>query len=56
MAKFYIHLRNRDKVAKDDVGIDLPTWHKPVKRHCFLFASYWPKTYMRIPRHRWRLP
>jgi hypothetical protein len=25
MAKFYIHLRNRDKIAEDDVGIDLPT-------------------------------
>ena len=25
MAKFYIHFRCRDKIDKDDVGIDLPT-------------------------------
>lgn len=25
MAKFYIHFRNRDKIDKDDVGVDLPT-------------------------------
>jgi hypothetical protein len=25
MAKFYIHFRNRDKIDKDDVGIDLPS-------------------------------
>jgi hypothetical protein len=25
VAKFYIHFRNRDKIDKDDVGVDLPT-------------------------------
>jgi hypothetical protein len=25
VAKFYIHSRNRDKIDKDDVGIDLPS-------------------------------
>jgi hypothetical protein len=25
MAKFYIHFRYRDKIDKDDAGIDLPT-------------------------------
>jgi hypothetical protein len=25
MAKFYIHFRYRDKIDKDDEGIDLPT-------------------------------
>jgi hypothetical protein len=28
MAKFYIHFRSRDKIDKDDVGIDLPTLAK----------------------------
>jgi hypothetical protein len=56
MAKYYIYFRYRDKIDKDDEGIDLPTLAEAREAALLSLRELLAENIYAIPRHRWNPP